>query len=88
MNKMEQKDNQDKLKKLFSFEWKEDIFWIVFFLLLFASAYAYKLDMKICKPYIEDPCGICENQSIQQPRMRETYSDTPLNISFNFTENE
>ena len=89
MLKMEEEiKNNKKWKKLIEFKWKDDLFWILFFGLLFFSAYAWKLDMNICKPYIEDPCGMCENLTLQQAQGIGTYNKILLNNSLNISKNE
>lgn len=48
------------LKKLVSWGgWKKELGWVVFFAILLFAAYAYKRDIDMCRPYLEDPCSKC-----------------------------
>jgi hypothetical protein len=50
---------KENINKLFTFEWK-DIFWIIFFLLLFFLAYSYynevKMSRELIRKFEEDDC--------------------------------
>ncbi len=45
--------------KLFKFEWKKDIPWILFFLLLFFTAWGYYRDKELCSEISRNPCAYC-----------------------------
>jgi len=81
------KEQKENINKLLEFKWKDEIFWIVFFILLFFSVWAYKEDIATCEPYVRDPCGMCKNLTLHQIGMKETYSNTPLNVSLNISKN-
>lgn len=46
---------KQNVKKLFSFGW-DDLIWTFFFILLFLSIWAYKVDIKKCQELIGDRC--------------------------------
>ena len=49
--------NKDKkINKLFKWEGKKEIFWILFFLLLFFLTYAYFRDTKACNEVLKSDC--------------------------------
>jgi len=80
MNKVENKRGFTKqnIKKLFSID-KGDLFWIVFFICLFAIAFAYKAETETCRRMAENDCyGKClMEQGIDEiiAGLKEKYGD-------------
>ena len=56
---LEETGFKTKLKKLFSWN-RGDWMWLVIFILIVLSAFAYQRDMKVCKDIAQDTCGYCK----------------------------
>jgi len=56
---MESTESSSQYSKLFKFEWKKDIWWILFIIALLVAAYGYKRDIGQCKEVAMHPCQYC-----------------------------
>jgi hypothetical protein len=83
----QQKDIKKGLKNIVRWDgWKKELFWILFFVALFFSAYSYKRDIDLCRPYIEDPCMKCaerDNATIYLLQQEIGYLKEKNKISIN-----
>jgi len=61
-NSMEYTESASKWNKLFSFNWKKDIWWILFIVALLFTAWAYKRDIGGCQDIAMNPCAYCYYQ--------------------------
>lgn len=80
---------ESKTKKLFKWEGKKEIFWIVFIILILFASWGYYKDKKICKMILDNPCDYCyayvQNQYATNLSIRPDY---PFGFPLNFTLNE
>jgi len=73
----------ENIKNLFAWGgWKKELFWVMILGLLLFSAYSYKRDIELCRPYLTDPCSKCmeyNNATITALQERNIYLQKEVN---------